>query len=92
MIGCAAGKEKNLTHHARRLMYQAYRIKYYNKNTKYIAVLGNNNGNLKKVNVPIGAIRLLNEICDGWLVDENINQIIMLIADSNLQAHQANDQ
>lgn len=92
LVGCASGKEKNMTHHARRLMYQAYRIKYYNKNLKYIAILGNSHGDLKKEEVPFGAKKLLDEICNAWYVDENINQFIIFIAGLDLQAHQANDQ
>lgn len=92
LVGCASGKDKNLTHHARRLMYQAYRVKYHNKKIKYVAFLSNNFGNLKLEEVPIGAVKLLNEICDAWFVDENIAQIIIFIAGPNLQAQQANDQ
>lgn len=92
LIGCVAGKQKNLTHHARRLMHQAYRIKYHNKNLIYVGILGNDFENLKIEDVSIGAIKLLNEVCDKWFVDENINQLISFIVALNLQAHQAKDQ
>jgi hypothetical protein len=81
LIGCSSSKPSNITSHARRLMYQAYRIKYHlkDRNVFYIAVLGTPDGSLKKSELPKGAVRLLEEICDIYFVDENVDEIIKFI-------------
>ncbi len=73
---CRFINNKNVTRHARRLMYQAYRIKYHDKNIKYVAVLSNAEKNLQSENMPIGAIKLLDEICDSWFVDSTIYKLV----------------
>lgn len=86
---CRILKNQNITKHARRLMYQAYRIKYRHPKVKYVAILSNLNKNLNIDKLPFGAVDLLNEICDGWFVDSNLNDLITFIkVDSKLQAHQ----
>lgn len=80
VISCSQVKNnKNITKHARRLMYQAYRIKHNNPNVKYIAVLGNSSKTLKNKDLHLGAIELLKEICDMWFVDSNIEDIVHYI-------------
>lgn len=87
---CRVNNQNNITKHARRLVYQGYRIKYKNKSIKYIVVLSNKNKNLDINHVYLGAVDLLNEICDAWFVDSNINNLFSFISvDSILQAHQA---
>lgn len=79
VVGCkSATNPRNLTDHARRLMYQAYRIKYKTK-VKYVAVLGNSDGNLERQHIPLGALNLLKEICDGYFFDDNLGELIFFI-------------
>ena len=75
-IGCKKSTNpRNLTDHARKLMYQAYRIKYNNNSVKYIAVLGNTDGTLNSKNAPLGAQILLKEICDAHYFDEELREL-----------------
>ena len=76
LINCKCVRNiKNLTDHVRKLIYQAYRIKYYNKNIIYICVLGSVNEDLTKDKIPIGAMELIKEICDAYFIDENLNEL-----------------
>lgn len=92
LIGCAStSKKQYLTHHARRLMYQAYRIKYNKDNVIYIAALGLKSCDLNKNDLPKGAQNLLEEICDGYIVDEGINNLSFNIPTLLLHTHRADN-
>lgn len=80
LIACSSCKIENLTHHARRLMYQAYRVKYKSKNNlAFIGILGGENNLLKMSEIPRGATKLLDEICDAWFIDENLSELTHFI-------------
>lgn len=75
-IGCVRVRNReNLTRHSRRLMYQAYRLKFRSRNIRFVAIIGDVKETLSKQRLPIGAKENLDEICDKWFVDENLEKL-----------------